>query len=229
MTATPLPNQQSWASRTFKGRDPQMLQQDTLRPDQIQFQQDALQRALSQLQNPQSGFAPIAQRAQQQFAQQTIPSIMERFSGLGSGGAQNSSAFAQTLGAAGAGLQSDLAAQGAQYGLQQQGLAQQLAQLGLSPSFTSSILPGSEGIGEKLLGGFAEMAPRALGAYLTGGMSEMGNMGGMFSSLQNLFGGRQQQAQQPQQGGYLPNPQFNQVNPYSSLNMMRMMNPGAQF
>ena len=81
------------------------------------------------------GFAPIAEQARTQFEEQTVPSIAERFTAMGGGGGR-SSAFAQQLGQAGAGLEQGLAAQGAQYGLQQQGLLQNLLGMGRQePSF----------------------------------------------------------------------------------------------
>jgi hypothetical protein len=63
-------------------------------------------------------FAPIEQQARTGFAQQTMPSIAERFSSLGSGGSQRSSAFPQALSQAGQGLEEQLAALRAQYGFQ---------------------------------------------------------------------------------------------------------------
>lgn len=78
-------------------------------------------------------FGPIEQEARTQFAQQTVPSIAERFTGMGGG--QRSSAFGQTLGAAGSGLEQVLASLKSSVGLQQQaqkqGLATSRAQIGL--------------------------------------------------------------------------------------------------
>src|SRR3990167_60187 len=72
---------------------------------------------LQGLQQNKMDFAPIAAQAREQFQQQTIPSIAERFTSMGGCGGR-SSAFGQQLGAAGAGLESSLAALGSQYGLQ---------------------------------------------------------------------------------------------------------------
>lgn len=123
-------------------------------PEQQQALNTILQQALAGLQpqNLGQGFEPIEQHARQQFQQQTIPTIAERFSALGSGGSQRSSAFQQALGSAGAGLESQLAAQKAQFGQQQQGNLLNLLNLGLTPQRdylyerpTSGLLGGLSG------------------------------------------------------------------------------------
>lgn len=65
---------------------------------------------------PQTSFEPIAQLARQNFQEQTIPALAERFAGLG--GLQ-STAFKGELGRAGSNLDNQLAALRSQYGLQQ--------------------------------------------------------------------------------------------------------------
>lgn len=99
-------------------------------PAQQQVLQQGLtqgQQALGNLNLPgaplqgQGSFAPIAEHAQRQFNQVTVPGLAERFAAMGSGD-KGSSAFTNAIGSAGADLQSQLAALGAQYGLQQQGL-----------------------------------------------------------------------------------------------------------
>ncbi len=116
-------------------------------------------------------FGPIAQRARTQFNQQTIPSLAERFTGLN---AQGSSAFTQALGQAGAGLDEGLAALESQYGLQQQGMNQNLLSsllhYGLQPSFQSSYFPRQpgflEGIAPSLGQGASQAGTFALLKYL---------------------------------------------------------------
>lgn len=65
---------------------------------------------------PDTSFEPIEKLARQNFQQQTIPSLAERFAGLG--GLQ-STAFKGELGRAGSNLENQLAALRSQYGLQQ--------------------------------------------------------------------------------------------------------------
>ena len=65
----------------------------------------------------------------QQFEEQTVPGIAERFAGAGAqGGALSSSGFGQALGAAGSQLQTQLA--GMKSGLQQQALRDIMQQYG---------------------------------------------------------------------------------------------------
>ncbi len=65
--------------------------------------------------NPTQGFSPIAQDATRQFYQEIVPTFAQRFQG-------NFPAQKAALSRAGANLSSNLAAQQAQYGLQQQAL-----------------------------------------------------------------------------------------------------------
>ena len=71
------------------------------------------------------GFAPIQQQAQQNFQQQTIPSILNSFGS----GSKGSSALNQALAGAGSNLNTNLASQLAQMQLGASGQAGQLAQL----------------------------------------------------------------------------------------------------
>ena len=107
------------------------------------------QQFLEQLQAP----------ALRQFNEQTIPGLAEQFSGAGSG-AQASSAFAQSLGSAGAGLSESLASQRAQLGMQgqQTGLQGLMQLLGISqaPQFQNAFQPGTQGGLGSLLGGIGK-------------------------------------------------------------------------
>jgi len=160
-----------------------------------------LQQALGQMQNPTQGFQPIAQQAREQFQQNTVPTIAERFTSMGGGG-QRSSAFAGQLGQAGAGLESQLAGQQAQFGQQQQGLAQQLAQLGLSPTFQYGYHPERAGALEKFGGLAAQFGGQALGSY-------MGAGGNPLKALMGMFGGGGQGGGQG--GGMVPQQRVGQM------------------
>jgi len=89
---------------------------------------DLISQILGQYQQGGFDFEPVAQQARTQFEQKTVPSIAERFTSMGGG--QRSSGFQQALGQAGAGLEGQLASLGSQYGLQQQGLLQNLLGMG---------------------------------------------------------------------------------------------------
>lgn len=156
-------------SEFFLGSSNRIQQIPTVTPEVAQALSQLLQGGLSGIQDPSQGFQPIAEQAQTQFQQQTIPSILERFTALGG---QRSSALGQQLGAAGAGLQQDLAAQQAQYGLQnRQGLLQQL-QLAMMPQFENAFMPGQQGflsnLFSSLIGSGISSAAPGLGALVKG-------------------------------------------------------------
>ena len=168
-------------------------------PQQQAAFNQVLQQALGGLGKNQFDFAPIESQARRGFSEQTIPGIAERFSRLG---AQKSSAFGQQLGAAGAGLESDLAAMKQQYGLKQQQMLQNLLGIGLKPQFESLYRPGSEGFGRSAL-------QSLLGQLATGE-----NVAGAFGAAKGLFNrpGRPQEpldytaAQQQAPFTYAPSP-----------------------
>jgi len=136
-------------------------------------------------------FAPIEQQARSNFNTQTIPSIAERFTSLGSG-SQNSSAFSNAIGSASSGLEQSLASLKSQYGLQQQGLNQNMIQsllgMGLQPRYENAYFPRQPGFGESagapLLQGLGSILPLLLSGFLGGGAGLAGG------GLSQLFGGR---------------------------------------
>lgn len=98
----------------------------------------------------------------QQFEQQTVPGLAERFAGAGAqGGALSSSGFGQALSSAAGNLQTQLA--GMKSGLQQQAIRDILSQygsmmqtgLGAQP-FGYTYQPGSPSFGQSLLQGYAQ-------------------------------------------------------------------------
>jgi hypothetical protein len=141
-------------------------------PQQQQAMSKLLSSGLAGLQNLQQfNFEPIAQQARSQFQQQTIPSIAERFTSLGNN-ALSSPAFASQLGAAGAGLEESLAALQAEYGLQQQGMQQDLLKnllnFGLAPQTESFYKPGNSGLFGGLAQSGASMLPLLLRLFMGG-------------------------------------------------------------
>ena len=91
--------------------------------------------------------------AMRQFQEQIVPGIAERFTGMGAG-AQQSSAFGQQLGQAGAGLAEQLAMQ--RSGMQERGMGQLMSLLGLgmgTSPFQYQQIPGQQGALSGLLGG----------------------------------------------------------------------------
>ncbi len=86
--------------------------------------QQLLNQLLGNLQNNSFDFAPFEQQARTDFQQKTIPSILERFNAMGSN--SDSSGLRRDLGAASSGLETGLGQLRGQFGLQQQGLQQEL-------------------------------------------------------------------------------------------------------
>lgn len=132
-----------------KGRWSQL---DRLTPDQKNLVGQAGNLGLQQLQNPTAGFQPIANQARNQFNNQTIPGLAERFTSLGGSG-QRSSAFQGALGSAGSDLESQLAGMQAQYGQRQQALGQNLLGMGLTPQFENVYSQGGPSFLSGLFGG----------------------------------------------------------------------------
>lgn len=157
-----------WLSNILQflfGQGAEDKQYDLYNPDQQQAFSQILQQALSGLQGNNLDFAPIENQARSDFAQNTIPSIAERFTGLG---AQNSSAFGNRLGAAASGLESNLAAQKSGFNMQKQGLLQSLVGLGLTPQKQNVYNPRTPGFLENVGSTAASGLGRAAGMYLGG-------------------------------------------------------------
>lgn len=134
--------------------------------------------------NQQQAFDQFSQPYLQQFQEQMLPQIAERFAG---GGALSSSGFGQSLGGAASGLQSQLAQLFSQLqnqaAGQQYGQYNQLAQNGLNyQPFGLHQIPGSQG--------FLGTALAALGgAYGGPGGAALG--AGVGSGISNLFKAKQ--------------------------------------
>jgi hypothetical protein len=116
------------------------------------------------MQNPYEGFEPIARRARSQFNQQTVPSLAERFTSMGSN-ALSSPAFASQLGQAGAGLDEGLAALQSQYGMENKQNIMRMLALALSPYFENFYQQRQPGFGENLLTGAIGALPSFAQSY----------------------------------------------------------------
>lgn len=180
-------------------------------PQQQAGMDQVLQRALSGIGSHNFDFGPIEEQARRGFAEKTVPGIAERFTSLG---AQKSSAFGQQLGAAGAGLEMDLAAMKQNYGLQQQQLLHNLLGIGLRPQFESLYRQGQEGFGS------------SFGKNLAQNLLTGDNLAAGFNGLKNLFG-RKKDGQNPGQAAIdvLPfQPTYNQGKLQGA--MQGVYNPG---
>ncbi len=177
------------------GKKPQLKKLSTL----TEGQQSLLDMLLSQAQSMGGGvgkanqyynsildqdpdaFNRFSQPFMDQFNQQIVPGLAERFAGLGAnGGALSSSAFGQAIGSAGANLQTQLAALKSSLmgnaAQAQYGQYNQLANQGLgTQAFGYQQQPGQAGGLQSFFGNFA--------SKLTPG--DYGQIGSNFSSLGN--------------------------------------------
>lgn len=163
--------QRGGLGRFFLGNRPEVFNSPNFTPFQSEALNYLLQYGLGDLQDlgqNQFDFAPIGNQELERFYTQTIPSLAERFTAMGDG--QRSSAFQGALANAGRFLGNDLAAQQQQYGLQQQGMQQNLISnllnLGLAPQFAQNLNPGGGG----LLGGLVNAGTQLGKAAVSGAM-----------------------------------------------------------
>lgn len=159
-----MPNMQLAPTSFFGGREGGIYQSPTSTPQQSQFMNMLLQQL-----GPQAtqafNFQPIAQAATNRFEQQALPSIAERFAGMGS---KRSSGYNQAIANAYENLQTNLAGQQQQFGLQSQGNLAKLLGLGLQPQYENVFDPGASGGFMQLLSALAQGLGRAGGAALGG-------------------------------------------------------------
>lgn len=194
----------------FGGSKNELNQLPTKTKEQKRFQQGQLQQAmglegkgggygnamdiLQQYLNPQSDiYKDFEAPYLQQFNEQIVPGLAERFAGYGnSSGALSSSGFAQALGGAGAGLQAKLA--GLKAGIQNQSIGQlinqynQLGQTGLQDQFAYGSQPGGAGV----LGGAAQGLGNSLPLLLMMmNQNQGGGGGGANQSVPGYLASRQ--------------------------------------
>lgn len=136
---------------------------------------------------------PILQQARTGFAQQTVPSLAERFTSMGGygTGALSSPAFASQLGAAGAGLEQSLAALSSQHQQALLPLFLKLLGMGLEPEFDIAQKPREPGFFERLFGGASQGAATALPLLLSAGTGGLGlpasiGLAGVLGGLQGV-------------------------------------------
>ncbi len=125
-----------------------------LNPTQMALQNKVIGSAgnmLNQSNQYKFNFAPIEQKAREDFQKRTVPSLAERFVG----GGMRGSAFQGALGSAASDLETNLASLGAEYGLrnqaQQQGHLSNLLGYGLQPNSENFYTPPQEGPGKQLV------------------------------------------------------------------------------
>lgn len=118
-----------------------------------------LQQGLAGLQGGAPSFAPIRERAMKTYQEDIVPSLAERFGGMG---AQGSSGFREAISKGGTDLASTLAAMESQFGQQQFGNLMQMLGVGLTPTEETGYFAGRPGF----LGGVAPGLGQGLGGLL---------------------------------------------------------------
>jgi len=101
--------------------------------------------------------------AMRQFEEEVIPGIAERFTGQFGEGSQQSSAFGQQLGKAGAGLSERLAAQRGQMGMGAISQLQNMLSPAMGRQFETMYQPQTPGFLQELLSSLLKAAPSAVG------------------------------------------------------------------
>jgi len=132
--------------------------------------QQAAQYGSQQLQNPYQGFEPIEANARNQFQQNTIPTLAHRFSTMGES-SLSSPVFNDVNQQVGKDFELGLAAQKAQYGMQNQQNALQMLQFGTPQLYNNQWQEGSPGFmslfGPDAAGpAIGKLGANALGSYL---------------------------------------------------------------
>jgi hypothetical protein len=154
-------------------------------PEQQQELSNLLKSGRAGLENPTKGFEPIRQNALNTFFKDVVPGLSHQFSASGSN-SPNSGTLQSQLSGAGATLSSNLAAQEAQFGQNNQEHFLRQLQLGLSPQY------GSGGMFEGR--GTPGIAPRAFDLLFDQFQNYMANKN-------NPQQQKQPSVQQLQQGG----------------------------
>lgn len=129
-----------------------------------------------------TSFEPIKQAYEQNYRQNVMPSIAERFAGLGGEGAAGSSGFKASMLGAENQLQTQLAGMQSQYQAQMLPLLMQMLGVGLQPQNEQQFLPGQSGVLENFGGQFMQGLGAAIPGFAAGG-----GFGTLASGLKNLF------------------------------------------
>lgn len=140
ITTTPIRQRGGY----WMGKDPAMASMDRFTSGQSGAMNRMLETAMTQMDPSRMSFDPIRQRLMSQYQQQILPSIAERFTGMGSG--QGSSAFLGTLREGTNDFMERLGSLESQYNMQMFPQYLQMAQMGLMPQQEHMYMPGSKGM-----------------------------------------------------------------------------------
>ena len=191
-TMQPYRQQQQPQGDFWTGREGYTEQAPLMSQQQIGLQNNLMQKGYNGLE--QFDFAPIEAEARKGFEQKTIPSLAERFRGLGS---MSNSGFQQTMRGANVDLESQLAAMKQDYNLKRQPMFQDMMNMGLRPQFENMMHPREQGMLESGMQSILPALIKAGGLYATGGMSGIGDILSLLNNMsQSNNNGWSQQSQQ---------------------------------
>jgi len=128
------PYQQEPAADMWWGNPERVAHIPLFTNQQLPLLQMLGQQGQQQFMNPYSGFEDIAKQATENFNQNTIPSLAERFTSMGQN-SLTSPLFASQMGQAGAQMNTQLAAMKQMYGNQNRSQALEMLGMGLAPQY----------------------------------------------------------------------------------------------
>ena len=134
-------------SEFFMGTPEQDQQFQRFTPEQQDVMGQMRQQGLEN-----TDFSGIENLARKRFSEDTIPSLAERFTAMGSGGGQRSSAFESAIGRADSDLEAQLGGLRSQFGMQQ-------LQMGMQPSFENVHKTPSSGMLQQGISSLLQMLP----------------------------------------------------------------------
>ena len=200
MAMTMQPIRQSGG--VMMGKKPSIVSVDRFTSRETGAMNKMLEMAVSQMDPSRMSFDPIRQRLMSQYQQQILPSIAERFTGMGDG--QGSSAFLGELTSGTNDFMERMGALESQYNMQMLPQYLRMGELGLTPQQEHMYIPGSKGMlqsgGEALM----EAIPHAIAAYASGGTTLPASLTALFSKWFGGSGSQPADKEQPTSAGFNP-------------------------
>ena len=144
----------------WSGYDPQVMTSSPYTGNQQNLMNMLAQTGMQGLQSGRMpggfDFGPIKQAYEQNYRQNIMPSIAERFASLGGEGAAGSSGFKASMIGGENQLQTQLAGMQSQYMQQMLPQLLQILMMGLRPQYEQQYMPGSGGASQALMGGVGQ-------------------------------------------------------------------------
>jgi len=152
-------------------------------PEAQQMMSNAMRTGFEGLK--QFDFEPIRQQAMQNYQQNIVPGLAERFTSMGG---RRSSGFQQALGASGANLMSNLAALEEDYNVQRQPMFQDLMKMGMQQQWENVVSPETTGFGAEFLKNLLSSGGQMASQFGSSVLSDPKMISGVVSKLLPLLG-----------------------------------------